>query len=174
MTGEVNSGAGFPTCLRLFESNPRRASQVIILFTDGKVIADEALLLQLAKVSNFCILIWCWRRDKRVNEQIGDSMQNNVRVFTFGVGIHEHLKSSIVSFSEHAIFVADFGEMQQIVSQLHVLPSAPPNINLRTRSTQKASFDIIYAEPFKSMELKLLEPVSPSTSYHLLNDLSLF
>ena len=75
------------------------------------------------------------------------------------------MKPSVVDISENAIFVEDFSEMQQIVSHLSVLPSAPPKINIRTRSAKKVSFDIIYPDPFKSVQVKLLVAVCSHYSH---------
>jgi hypothetical protein len=64
-----------------------------------------------------------------------------------------------VNISENVVFVKDFNEMQQIVSQLTVMPSEPPKISIRTKSAKKASFDIIYKEQFAIVELQILAAV---------------
>ena len=74
--------------------------------------------------------------------------------------------------SEHVVFVKEFEEMQDIVCHLSVLPSAPPKINIRTKSAKKASFDIIYSEAIQAVELKLLAFVCSSSYPHALTNFS--
>eukprot|EP00026_Physarum_polycephalum_P002852 Phypoly_transcript_02861.p1 GENE.Phypoly_transcript_02861~~Phypoly_transcript_02861.p1 ORF type:complete len:826 (+),score=123.82 Phypoly_transcript_02861:122-2599(+) len=128
--GGTNAGAGFLTCLNTFNADIRNAARVIILFTDGDVSNAVQHYPQL--------------------------VEGGIKVLAFGIGLSDRQKPSVVNVSENAIFVKDFNEMQQIVSQLTVLPSDPPKICIRTKSAKKASFDIVYKEPFASVELQIL------------------
>lgn len=57
--------------------------------------------------------------------------------------------------SDFSVFINNFTELQVLIARVSVKPKEPPKLLMRFRGCRKASFEIIFSEPFKEFELQL-------------------
>jgi hypothetical protein len=83
--------------------------------------------------------------------------QGNVNLICIGIGLHPNAVNNVMSIANSSIFVHDFTEMNLVVSRLSVKPGNPPKLNVRTRSSRQASFDIVSSVQFTLADVQGLE-----------------
>jgi hypothetical protein len=129
--GGTNAGIALTTCLNLFNADNRGAHRTIVLLTDGDISGAREVLAAL--------------------------IQGNVNLICIGIGLHPNAVNNVMSIANSSIYVHDFTEMNLVVSGLSVKPGNPPKLNVRTRSSRQASFDIVSSVQFTLADVQGLE-----------------